>query len=124
MLLDSNICIYAANAAPPALDSILGREDLCIATVTRIETLGFHGLRPVERLWLETAFDRMRVLSLTDEIVEGAIRLRRERKMKLGDSIVAATALAYGVPLVTRDARGFRHVAGLEGIDPFRPGSA
>jgi predicted nucleic acid-binding protein len=119
MVLDSNICIYAANAAPPELDSILDREDLCIASVTKIETLGFHALRKVEGVWLETAFRRMRVLPLTDAVVERAICLRCARKMRLGDSIIAATAVVHDLPLVTRNVDDVRHIVGLRLINPF-----
>ena len=43
MLLDSNILIYGADGGEPRLDAILDRTDLAIASVTRIETLGFTG---------------------------------------------------------------------------------
>ena len=42
MLLDSNILIYGANGEYAELDAILDRTDLSAASVTRIETLGFH----------------------------------------------------------------------------------
>ena len=51
MLLDSNILIYGANGEHPALDEILDRTDLAAASVTRIETLGFHRLSEIERRW-------------------------------------------------------------------------
>ena len=45
--------------------------------------------------------------------------LRRQRRMKLGDAIIAATALEIGAKLVTRNVDDFKHIAGLELIDPF-----
>jgi hypothetical protein len=39
--------------------------------------------------------------------------------MKLGDAIIAATALEYGVPVVTRNATDFSQIPGLEVINPF-----
>ncbi len=39
--------------------------------------------------------------------------------MKLGDSIIAATALALGAELVTRNVDDFKHIAGLPVINPF-----
>lgn len=35
------------------------------------------------------------------------------------DSIIAATALEYDLPLATRNTRDFRHIEGLTLIDPF-----
>jgi hypothetical protein len=64
MLLDSNILIYGASGDYPALDKILDREDLAVASITRIETLGFHKLSPSHRIWFETAFRRIQILPL------------------------------------------------------------
>ena len=121
MLLDSNILIYGANGEHPALDEILDRTDLAAASVTRIETMGFHRLSEIERRWLETTFERMKILALDDAVAARAIALRQERKMGLADAIIAATALAHDRPLVTRNEEDFRHVTGLRVINPFAP---
>lgn len=42
-----------------------------------------------------------------------------DTKMKLGDAIIAATALAYKIPLVTRNVDDFKHIVGLDLINPF-----
>jgi predicted nucleic acid-binding protein len=81
MLLDSKILIYGADGESPGLDAILDRTDLAAASVTRIETLGFHRLSEIERVWLETTFERMKILPLDDAIAARAITLRQERKM-------------------------------------------
>ena len=119
MLLDSNILIYGADGDEPALDAILDRTDLSVASVTRIETLGFHRLDETERAWLDAAIGRMKVLPLDEAVEKRAIALRQERKMGLADAIIAATALVHGLRLVTRNVDDFKHVAGLELIDPF-----
>lgn len=41
--------------------------------------------------------------------------------MGLADAVIAATALVYQIPLVTRNTDDFKHVAGLQIIDPFNP---
>jgi len=119
MLLDSNILIYGANGEHPGLDAILDRTDLAAASVTRIETLGFHRLSEIEQRWLETPFGRMQILSLDDAVAARAILLRQERKMGMADAIIAATALVHDLPLVTHNGYDFKHVAGLKLIDPF-----
>jgi len=119
MLLDSNILIYGADGGSPGLDAILDRVDLAVASVTRIETLGFHRLQPIHRHWLEITMDRMRTLPLDGLIVARAISLRQERRMGLADAIIAATALGHGLPLVTRNVEDFQSVTGLHLINPF-----
>lgn len=47
MLLDSNILIYGAQGGHPGLDAILGRTDLAVASVTRIETPVFIVFPPL-----------------------------------------------------------------------------
>ena len=119
MLLDSNIVIYGSKAAHATLDPILDRTDLFVASVTRIETLGYDRLADIEKMWLELAFDRMPILPLDEAIVESAIALRQKRIMKLGDAIIAATALVHDLELVTRNTDDFKHVAGLRLLNPF-----
>ena len=119
MLLDSNILIYGADGGEPGLDAILDRTDLVAASVTRIETLGYHRLGETERLWLAEAFSRMKILPLDDAVMERAIALRQERKMGLADAIIAATALVHGLELVTRNVDDFKHGSGLRLINPF-----
>ena len=121
MLLDSNILIYGADGGEPRLDAILDRTDLAAASVTRIETLGYHRLGETERAWLAETFSRMKILALDDVVMECAIALRQERKMGLADAIIAATALVHGLELVTRNVDDFKHVAGLRLNNPFAP---
>ncbi len=56
---------------------------------------------------------------LDDGVIERAIGLRRIKRMGTADAIIAATALEYGLPLVTRNVGDFKHIAGLELINPF-----
>ncbi|MBB4637231.1 type II toxin-antitoxin system VapC family toxin [Longimicrobium terrae] len=119
MLLDSNIVIYASKPEHSALRAFIAEHDPAVSVVTRIEVLGFHALGSDERLLLERFFQAADVLPLTDSIAQIAILLRQQRKMSLGDSIIAATALAHQRVLVTRNVSDFRWVDGLQLTDPF-----
>jgi predicted nucleic acid-binding protein len=124
MLLDSNILIYGAEGDEPQLDEILGRSDLSVASVTRIETIGYHRLSEVQRRWLEAAIDGTTVLPLDEAVTSRAIVLRQQRKMSLADAIIAATALVYDLPLVTRNVDDFNHIEELRIINPLTSGDS
>ena len=57
-------------------------------------------------------------LPVNDEIIDMAIRLRQEYKMKSNDSLIAATGLLYGLELHTRNSADFDRVTGLIIINP------
>ena len=119
ILLDSNTIIYFAS--PGFADHRLeySKYDLAASIVSRIEVLGYHSLDQDEKRDFEEYFDSIEVFDVTSEVVERAILLRQERKMGLGDAIVAATALVHGLTLATRNTRDFKWISELELVDPF-----
>ena len=56
---------------------------------------------------------------LDDAIVRHTIAVRLQRKIKTPDAIIAGTALAYGLTLLTRNTTDFKHFAGLLIVNPF-----
>jgi len=104
-LFDSNILIdYLLGNADA--DAELGRYPArAISIITWVEVLA--GARPHEvdaiRHFLKT-FQR---LSITDDIAERAVELRRLTKLKLPDAIILATAETVGFRLITRNTKDF-----------------
>ena len=47
------------------------------------------------------------------------VALRQQRKMSLGDALIAGTALLHGLTLVTRNAEDFHWIQGLSLLNPF-----
>jgi predicted nucleic acid-binding protein len=58
-------------------------------------------------------------LPITSDVLERAVQLRQIKKMTLGDSLVAGTALVHDHTLVTRNVKDFGWIAGLAVLDPF-----
>ena len=124
ILLDSNIFIYAALPEHIFLREMMRKRVLATSMVSRIEVLGYHRMTLEQADFLERLLDMAELLSLSFPIAERAVLLRQQRRMSLGDAIVAATALEYGMPLWTRNSKDFSWVAGLVVHDPFNNISA
>jgi predicted nucleic acid-binding protein len=121
-LFDSNVFIYHLNGSlnehgqALLLDGILNAG--AYSLISRIEVLGY----PQSDNQVKAAndlFSKLSEIPISEQVVERAIALRVIRKIKIPDAIVAASALAMELPLVTRNARDFTGIQGLMIIDPF-----
>ena len=119
MLLDTNMVIYACQPGGEWLAPWTEAPAAAIASVSRVEALGFPGISADEEAALREFIAANLCYPLDDDVIERAIRLRRMRKMGTADAIIAATALEFALPLVTRNVDDFKHIAGLEIINPF-----
>jgi len=87
-----------------------GGEDLAYSCITRAELYSWTEADETAIDDFLTPFDEV----LVDwEVAEVAGRIRRDIRIKLPDALVAASALATGRRLVTRNAKDFRRVKGL-----------
>jgi predicted nucleic acid-binding protein len=118
MLLDTNIVIYAAKGQYPEVRKLLREHDAVVSVVSYVEALGFSRLPAQEKADIERFFRRSKMLRLTRPVMKQAVRLRQTRRMRLGDSIIAATALVHGQTLVTRNVADFRWISGLGLMNP------
>ena len=121
MLLDTNIVIHACKPDGGWLSPWTNHPDAAIASVIRVKALGYTGITATEDAAIRNFFLRCLSYPLDDEVIGRAIDLRQQKRMKLGDAIIAATALEYDLPLVTRNEGDFKHIAGLVLINPFAP---
>jgi predicted nucleic acid-binding protein len=81
--------------------------------------LGYHLLTQQDRSEFEEFFAAATVLPISDLVVSKAIELRQMRKIKLGDALIAGTAMAHGLTLVTKDTQDFKWINGLTLLDPL-----
>jgi len=119
MVLDTNIVIYACQSDGAMLLPWTGDAHASVASVTWVEALGFTGISAAEDAAIRGFLSQCLCCPLDDEVIERAVLVRQQKRMKLGDSIIAATALEYGLPLVTRNEADFKDVPGLQIINPF-----
>ena len=119
ILLDSNTIIYFASPGFAEHRKEYSKFDLAASAVSRIEVLGYHSLDQDKEKDFEDYFGSIVVLDMTSEVVQQAIWLRQQRKIGLGDAIVAATALVHELTLATRNTKDFKWINALTLIDPF-----
>lgn len=119
-LLDSNALIYAARSEEVYLPlrTWANRPDVAVSAISQVEVLGFHNLTAADALFFSIVFDLLPQLAITEVVLQRAVRIRQQFRLKTPDAIIAATALEHDLILVTAD-NGFTRVAGLSLIDPL-----
>lgn len=119
MLLDSNLIIYASQPKHKALRAFIAREAPYVSVISMVETLGYHALRDDEKRFLEEFFDASTVLPISQSSITVAIRLRQERRMSLGDALIAGIAISQDMPLATHNVDDFAWIEELTVVDPL-----
>lgn len=118
-IIDANLIIYFAEVGYEWLQNHIQTLDSHYSTITKIEVLGYHKITPSAKAFFQIYFDSIMPLPPTEEIVEKAIELRQARKMSLGDSILAATALIHDFDLYTHNVADFQGIPDLRIVDPM-----
>lgn len=122
MLLDSNIIIYSAQPGYVQLRGLIAEYSPVVSALSYLEVLGYHLLTKQQRQHFEEFFQVAQVLPISSDVLDQAVDLRQQRRMTLGDSIIAGTALVYGSTLITRNTDDFRWISELELLNPFETG--
>lgn len=119
ILADSNIIIYGSKPDYQFVRDYLAKEEIAVSKITLVEVLGYHGLVNEESQKLNQIFANCYQYGVTDEIIEHAIALRQQKKMSLGDAIIASTALQYRLLLVTVNEKDFNWITDLQIYNPI-----
>jgi tRNA(fMet)-specific endonuclease VapC len=122
LLLDTNIVIYAINKVR-YYELYRSHLDGMVATVSVITVAELYegafraGLGSKTHRNIIAGLDQYIVLPLDENVCRlfGKIRFEsRNRPVSVPDALIAATALAYDLPLVTHNAKDFTEIDGLK----------
>lgn len=106
-LLDSNILIGVLNGDATALAQLqqagANPARCAYSSISRMEVLGWSGITPEQEQATAGLLALMRHIPIDAGIENTVIALRRQRKIKLPDAIIAATARTQGLTLISRD---------------------
>ena len=121
-LIDTNAVVdYIGNKLPvdgmAFMNNVIDNVPF-VSIITKIEVLGFTTLDKHYKL-LTDFMDDAFIFSLSNEIVDICIELRKKYKIKLPDAIIAATALSQNLVLISRNDKDFKKIYELQLFNPW-----
>lgn len=117
MLYDTNILIASLRGDHTVIRALRNANPpLYISVITTIEILALPKLSKSEIVTIQDFLFTFVTIAVDERLAQEAAVLCRKFKLKVPDSIIAATAMYLHVPLVTRD-KDFHRVKNLEIVD-------
>jgi predicted nucleic acid-binding protein len=106
-LLDINFILGVVKQTEPVVKALTERtialDECAYSFITRIELLSYSAITPLEIESIESILSATHYLSISQQIENAAIDIRRQHQSKIPDAIIAATAIALNLELLTLD---------------------
>lgn len=106
-LLDTNFILGVVKQTEPVLKALTERtiklDECAYSFITRIELLSYSAITPLEIESIESILGATHYLAISQQIESTAIDIRRQYQLKIPDAIIAATAIALNLELLTLD---------------------
>jgi predicted nucleic acid-binding protein len=118
-LADSNIIAYSFLPEYKYLRAVLLQDNVYVSEISRIEVLGYHKITLEEETYFKDIFSIIPIIYPTQQILDAALTIRKTYNLKLGDSIICATALVQNLSIYTRNLKDFEKVIILNCINPI-----
>jgi predicted nucleic acid-binding protein len=120
-LIDNNAIsnFFSGNFTEKAMDfmSKIIDETPIISVITEIEALSWINPNKNKERIVRKFIEDANVLPLNADVVIECVKIRRNRKVKTPDAIIAATAIVFNLILVTSD-NDFDNITGLQLVNP------
>lgn len=117
-LIDTNAVIdFSTDSLPLAGRQLMIQvldDRPAISVIVEIELLGFPS---VEESIIKFVH-RSDILPLDAPVIQQTILLRKKKKIKLPDALIAATAMMHNLKLITRNTKDFQKIKALEVVNP------
>ncbi|WP_273445408.1 type II toxin-antitoxin system VapC family toxin [Neolewinella agarilytica] len=120
-LIDSNVIIEFLIGNLPSqgvswLIEKVNNQEHCISPINQIEVLGYNG-EPDEMQRAELFINGSKSIPIDSQVVANTILIKRKKKIKLPDAVIAATAITHGLTIVTRNEKDFKDIDGIKTIN-------
>ena len=97
----------------------IAEQEPAVSALSYLEVLGYHQLTADDRLYFNEFFEAARIIPISQAVIEQAVILRQQRRISIGDAIIAGTAIQYNMTLVTRNTEDFQWITELALLNPF-----
>lgn len=121
-LIDTNVISDYFSASFPIsgllfMDSVINAVPN-LSVITQIELLCWKTDVQKEQLVKDFITDS-EVLGITPDVVKQCVNIRRHKKIKTPDAIIAATAIANNYTLLSNNDKDFKGIKGLKYLNPY-----
>lgn len=100
------------------LDEIVNKTPT-ISFITQIELLSWKTDVQIETL-IKDFISICRIITISDEITNNCVKIRRFKNIKTPDAIIAATALTLDYTIITNNTKDFDNIDGLKVLNPYK----
>jgi predicted nucleic acid-binding protein len=114
ILADTSLIVNLFNGVEAVREHI-SKRTIFVSFITELELLSYSNLTVADRKILQSFLSDCFIIEMDNEIKKATIDLRIKYKTKLPDSIIAATAIRFDLPLFTMD-KGFKKIEKLNSI--------
>ncbi len=108
ILVDTNIFLYLLKGND-TLEKMLQGKTIFISFITELELIGFKAMRVGEEKKIHSLLRECMIVPLNDDIRKKYVEVTKTYNLKLADALIAATAMAFNIPLITADKQ-FKNV--------------
>ena len=121
-LIDTNVVSDYFSASLPAtgllfMDSVIDAIPN-LSVITQIELLCWKTDIAKEQAVKDFISDS-EILEITPNVISHCVNIRRDKKVKTPDAIIAATAIANDYTLISNNDKDFKSIQGLKYINPY-----
>jgi predicted nucleic acid-binding protein len=118
-LIDTNVILdFMGRKLPSKSEDIISEiidDQINLSAINKIELLGFSN---VEQVIIDLVSFSV-IYHIDDEIIDKTIELRKKYKIKLPDTIIAATAIVNDFALISHNFRDFQKITELNFINSY-----
>ncbi len=122
-IIDTNVVSDYFSASLPAasmllMDTVIDATPN-ISIITQIELLCWNTDAPTTQNVKDFIADSV-VLDISPDVINQCVAIRKNKKIKTPDAIIAATALAYSFTIITNNEKDFANISGLKFVNPHK----